>query len=145
MKKGFGLITAIIFIVLIATVATMSLSLSSQTAKQTGDIFVREQAELLIYGAAEYAILSMQYTDYDATCLTKIDATYPDATNPLFNITTKIYYFNNPKACGEGDKISKDELPEKLAHMGFIDITVETNSKFVPEKIRLHKSLLQNP
>lgn len=143
MKKGFGLITAIIFIVLIATVATMSLSLSAQTAKQTGDIFVREQAELLLYGAAEYAVLSMQYTDYESSCLTQINATYPEG-EPLYNITTKIYYFKNATTCS-GNQISGDELPEKLAHMGFIDITVETNSKFVPEKIRLHKSLLQNP
>lgn len=144
MKRGFGLITAIIFVVLIATVAMMSLSLSTQTAKQTSDIFLREQAELLAYGAAEYAILSMQYTDYDSSCLSEIKSTYPDEKDPLFEITTKIYYFGNPSNCASS-RISSDILPEKLAHMGFIDVAIETNSRFVPEKIRIHRNLLQNP
>mgnify|MGYP000853546748 FL=1 len=57
MKKGFSLITAIIFMVLIATLSLFSLNISSLTAKQTTDVFLREQAELLAQSATELAIL----------------------------------------------------------------------------------------
>ena len=58
MRKGFSLITAIIFIVLIATLSMFSLNISSLTAKQTTDVFLREQAELLAQGATEMDILT---------------------------------------------------------------------------------------
>ena len=53
MKKGFSLITAIIFMVLIATLSLFSLNISSLTAKQTTDVFLREQAELLAQNALQ--------------------------------------------------------------------------------------------
>ena len=56
MRKGFSLITAIIFVVLVATLAMFSINTSATTAKQTSDVFLREQAELLAQGATEIAI-----------------------------------------------------------------------------------------
>ena len=64
MKRGFSLVTAIVFVVLIATLAMFSLNVSVTTAKQTSDIFLREQAELLAKGATEIAILRLLQTDF---------------------------------------------------------------------------------
>ena len=49
MRKGFSLVTAIIFIVLIATLGMFSLNISATTARQTTHIFLREQAPDKIY------------------------------------------------------------------------------------------------
>ena len=59
MRKGFSLITAIIFIVLVATIAALALSFSTFSTKQTSDLFLREQAELLVQSGTEYALLAI--------------------------------------------------------------------------------------
>jgi len=64
MRKGFSLVTAIIFIVLIATLGMFSLNISATTARQTTHIFLREQAELLAQGATEIAIFNLLRVDF---------------------------------------------------------------------------------
>ena len=94
MKKGFGILTAIIFLVVIGTIGTLALSISTSTTKQTSDIFLREQAELLAQSANEYAMLA--YTGHDRTsnCLQEIVAYYPnDQASAFFKITMKFKYF----------------------------------------------------
>ena len=59
MRRGFSLIIAIIFLVLVATIGMFSLNTSAVTAKQTTDIFLREQADLLAQSATEVVILNL--------------------------------------------------------------------------------------
>ena len=54
MKKGFSLILAIIFILLVASIGALSMSISSSSAKTSVNLFIHEQAKLLADGAAEY-------------------------------------------------------------------------------------------
>ena len=68
MRRGFSLIMAIIFLVLVATIGMFSLNTSAVTAKQTTDIFLREQAELLAQSATELAILDLLKTDFKKDC-----------------------------------------------------------------------------
>lgn len=68
MRRGFSLIMAIIFLVLVATIGMFSLNTSAVTAKQTTDIFLREQAELLAQSATELAILDLLETDFIKDC-----------------------------------------------------------------------------
>ena len=68
MKKGFSLIMAIFFVILIATLGMMSMSLSSKMVKQSSDIYLKEQAELYAMSATSLAVLAMQGTDYNINC-----------------------------------------------------------------------------
>lgn len=94
MRRGFSLIIAIVFVILIATIAISALSYATLTAKNTRDIYLKEQAKLLAQSATEYAVMVMQSSDYNANCPQNIKLTYPDATNPMFNIEVNLYYLD---------------------------------------------------
>jgi len=58
-RSGFAMIMAIIAIVVISTIMALSLSLTTQTAKRTTDIYLHEQAVLYSKSAAELALLDI--------------------------------------------------------------------------------------
>ena len=55
-KRGFALIAAIFFIIIIATIAVTTLSTANMTARDTVNAYVKEQAVLLAQSATEFAI-----------------------------------------------------------------------------------------
>lgn len=152
MKKGFSLITAIIFIVLVATIGAVAISLSSTSSKQTSDLYLKAQAELLAYGATEYAILAIHAHDISAgNCVNQINATYPNANDPLFDINITIGYFgrklpatttNNINDCNVLNN-SVQNPDSNLTVM--IDTFVQSHNGVATEPIRFHKRTLQRP
>ncbi|WP_309497695.1 type II secretion system protein [Sulfurovum sp.] len=74
-RKAFSMLTAIVVIVLMATVAVLVMSLSGKMIKETTSQFQREQAVLLAKSYTEYAIMAVSSNDRNATgnCLTEID------------------------------------------------------------------------
>jgi len=95
MKRGFSLIMAIIFLVLVATIGMFSLNTSAVTAKQTTDIFLREQAELLAQSATELAILDLLETDFIKDCKAGkeiISSFFPKDLNNI-SLATKTLFF----------------------------------------------------
>lgn len=92
MKKGFSLILAIIFILLVASIGALSMAISSSSAKTSINLFIHEQAKLLADGAAEYAIMKVQQNDFAATCVDEIEINYPDKQNPTFRANISITY-----------------------------------------------------
>ena len=103
MKKGFSLILAIIFILLVASIGALSMSISSSSAKTSVNLFIHEQAKLLADGAAEYAIMKVQQNDFTATCVDEIEINYPNDKdkNPTFTANISITYI------GDKDTIEK--------------------------------------
>ena len=107
MKKGFSLILAIIFILLVASIGALSMSISSSSAKTSVNLFIHEQAKLLADGAAEYAIMKVQQNNFAATCVDEIEIccvdeieiNYPNDTNPTFKANISITYI------GDGETI----------------------------------------
>ncbi|MDY4860826.1 MAG: hypothetical protein SO144_08070 [Campylobacter sp.] len=95
MKKGFSLILAIIFILLVASIGALSMSISSSSAKTSVNLFIHEQAKLLADGAAEYAIMKVQQNDFAATCVDEIEINYPNDTNPTFRANISITYIGD--------------------------------------------------
>ena len=63
-KRGFALIAAIFFIIIVATIAVTTLSTASMTAKDTVNAHTREQALLLAQSATEFAVMAMQAHAY---------------------------------------------------------------------------------
>ncbi|MCI7014900.1 MAG: hypothetical protein MR878_05930 [Campylobacter sp.] len=95
MKKGFSLILAIIFILLVASIGALSMSISSSSAKTSVNLFIHEQAKLLADGAAEYAIMKVQQNDFAATCVDEIEINYPNDTSPTFKANISITYIGD--------------------------------------------------
>lgn len=91
MKKGFSLILAIIFILLVASIGALSMSISSSSAKTSVNLFIHEQAKLLADGAAEYAIMKVQQ-NFATTCVDEIEINYPNGTSPTFRANISITY-----------------------------------------------------
>ena len=146
MRRGFTLITAILLILLISTIAMLSLSLSSLTTKQTSDIYLREQAELLLQSATEYALLAISGRDIATNgCINTINAQYPQAgANALFDINISLSYLGNglPNTCNRLDN-NVSNLDSNVTVM--IDTVVTSANSVSTEPIRLHRRTLQKP
>nr|WP_321309798.1 hypothetical protein [uncultured Campylobacter sp.] len=98
MKKGFSLILAIIFILLVASIGALSMAISSSSAKTSVNLFIHEQAKLLADGAAEYAIMKVQQNDFATTCVDEIVINYPNDPNeasPTFRVNISITYIGD--------------------------------------------------
>ena len=66
-KRGFALIAAIFFIIIVGTIAVTTLSTASMTARDTVNLHAKEQAFLLAQSATEFAIMAMQTHHYPDT------------------------------------------------------------------------------
>ena len=113
MRAGFSMLTAIVIIVLMASVAAMVMSVSGQLVKETTIQYQREQAMLLAQSYTEYAIMAVMANDRQlpapANCLTTIntgDALNTGGNNP-YNITVNIQYIGNtpPNVAGNAPAV----------------------------------------
>ena len=95
MKKGFSLILAIIFILLVASIGALSMAISSSSAKTSINLFIHEQAKLLADGAAEYAIMKVQQNNFANTCVDEIEINYPNNQSPTFKANISITYIGD--------------------------------------------------
>lgn len=148
MKRGFSLLTAIIFLVLIATIAALSISLSTQSVKQTTDIYLKNEAELLLRSGTEFAMLAMSGTDYNATnCLDNINMTY----NSTHDINVTISYIgsglpDDPTGLiGCAHILDNNISTSDSNRTVIIDAVVTTKEGIIPERIRLHRRTIQKP
>jgi hypothetical protein len=150
MKKGFSLITAIIFMVLIATLSLFSLNISSLTAKQTTDVFLREQAELLAQSATELAILDLLGRDFSAKCPTGKDAEifssyFPgnEKENSLFEVNVKVERIFGKLGTCTGANVTTISTPESIGTV-ILNTTVESikDNRSIPP-IRIHRRTIQ--
>lgn len=147
MRRGFSLITAIIFMILVATLGTLALSLSNLSAKQTSDLYLREQAELLAQGATEYALLAISGHDFSANCLNTINATYTDGTTTLFDINISLYYLGNglPANCSTLTNNLNNIDTNDSNRTVIIDTIISSNPTISTEPIRIHRRTIQKP
>ena len=60
MRSGFGLVTAIIFIVIISILGTYALTTVSQGIRETSDVYLKTQADILNQNALDYALLKVR-------------------------------------------------------------------------------------
>ncbi|MDR1614533.1 MAG: type II secretion system protein [Campylobacteraceae bacterium] len=145
MRKGFGLIMAIAFIVFVATIGALALSFSTQTTKQTGDVYLKAQAELLAMSSIEYALLAISAHDIAATgnCINQITLTY----GGMFNINMIMQYIGNGlpvpgcnTLAGTNAIATADSSVTVL-----IDTIVQSNAGVGTERITIHRRTLQKP
>jgi len=141
MRKGFSLLTAIIFLVLVATIAVLALFLSTQSAKQTTDIFLKTQAELLAKSATEYTLLAMSGHDYSSSCLENVNTTY----NGVFDINVSIMYIGSGLPCSATTILANDIATDDSNRTVILDTIVTTKAAITTQPIRLHRRTIQKP
>jgi len=133
-KNGIAMIMAIAVIVVLSTIMALSLSLTSQTAKKTTDIYLYEQVVLYSKSAAELALLDIAKNG----CKNSFTQTFDDIYD--VNITMKYIYTNEVAGC---DKYITISTPEQNGSV-LMDITVSvTDSTIVSEPIRYFRRIIQ--
>ncbi len=91
MRKAFSMLTAIVIIVLMATVAAFIMNLSGKMVKSTTVQFQREQAVLLAKSYTEYAVMAVTANEHNSTeCLRTITGSYGD-----YNVQVDIFYIGD--------------------------------------------------
>ena len=97
MRSAFSMLTAIIVIVLMATVAMLIITLSGKMVKETTTQFQREQAALLAKSYTEYAVMAVTANDRNVTdCLSDINATIGSPTTGNgYSVRTRIAYIGH--------------------------------------------------
>lgn len=152
MRKGFSLITAILFMVVVASLGALALSFSALSVKQTSDTYLKEQAELLVQSAAEYALLAISAHNFSNNCVNTINAQYPNTgTNALFDINISLYYLgkNLPAGCqtpsGTTTTSNIDTNDSNLTVIIDTIVSTNTDNNISTEPIRLHRRTLQKP
>lgn len=141
MRKGFSLLTAIVFLVLIATLSALSISLSTQSVKQTSDILLKSQAELLLRSGTEYAMLAMSGHDYSTSCLENINMTH----NGIYDINVSIMYIGNGLGGTNCVQLGSNIDTNESNRTAIIDIWVRTKDRITSEPIVMHRRTIQKP
>lgn len=128
-RSGFAMMMAIIVIIVIATIMTFSLSLTTQTAKRTTDIYLYEQAVLYSKSAAELALLHIAQNG----CTNNFTTNFPDAggTSSIYDANVIMrYVYTAPIAAG-CDSYFNTVTPEQSGSV-LMDITITTNEGTEP-------------
>ncbi len=97
MRNGFSMITAIVVIVIMATVAAFVMNLGGKIVKSTTLQYQHEQAELYAKSYTEFAVMAVTGNDRSATgnCLSTINGTIGNYT-----IRTHIAYIGPASVIG---------------------------------------------
>ncbi len=74
-RKAFSMLTAIVVIVLMSTIAMLVMSMSGKLVNETTAQYQREQAMLLANSYTEYAVMAVTGNDRSANCLRTINGT----------------------------------------------------------------------
>lgn len=103
-RKAFSMLTAIIVLILMATVAMLIMNVSGKIVKETTAQFQREQASLLAKSYTEYAIMAVTANDRNNTtnCLRDIDGDVgSDPDNGAgYQVRVRIAYIGNATEVG---------------------------------------------
>ena len=148
MRKAFSMITAIIVIVLMATVGTFILNLSGKMVKGTTTQFQREQAMLLAKSYTEYAIMAVTANEHNNTqCLKTITGGYGNdgSGNDLYSIKVAISYIGNTDLHANCIPLSTAVITKKSPLNIIVDVFVSYPDLDHPDDLKMtyHRRSLQ--
>ena len=144
MRRGFTLLSAIFLMVLVATLMVLSFSLSTQTAKQTGDIYLQEQGQLLARSATEFALLAISGHNNSNDCIENINLNYPEGA-PVFDINMTLYYIGNGLPCNNDHLLANNIETAESNGTVLIDTIVSYTDPGTNETVRYFRRTIQKP
>ncbi|MDD4506048.1 MAG: hypothetical protein PHE60_06740 [Sulfurospirillaceae bacterium] len=148
MRKAFGLVQALIVIVLISGIMAIAMKYAMISVKQTGDLYARESAELFMDSAVELTLLAISGKDRTTGWLRDMNITSQDQRYSA-DINIVGYYLLNTSV--EYNAINPLHIPiqnEESHGMVMLEVVVETNAshpKNQEKHIRLTRKTLQRP
>ncbi len=154
MRRGFGLLQALMIIILVSGILIVAMKYATVSIKQTSDIYAKESAELFLNSAIEMSLLAISGFDRNSTngCLSEVNISSLDKRF-IADINITDYYLvkdsNDSIACKAGSGyIVHDITTEDSQGMVMLAVTVETNAtnpKNKGKNIKLLKRTLQRP
>lgn len=154
MRKGFGLIQALIIIVLVSGLLVIAMKYANITTKQTADLYIKERAQLFMDEAVEVTLLAISgYNREDNNnCLKNTNIISEDQRFEA-NVTISKYYLykgeDNNRSWYDDCKDLNVSIETEDSHgMVELQIIVETNSthpKNLNKNTRLTRRTLQRP
>jgi len=152
-RKAFSMITAIVIIVLMSTVAILVLDMSGKVIKETTAQFQNEQATLYANSYTEYAILAVTGNDRKKACLQTINTTMGTPTNGNgYRIRVQIAYIGTLAEVGKcpttrilSDSVTTKKSPLTIIVDAYVDykpIDAEGGSNNAPW-ITYHRRTIQ--
>lgn len=153
-RKAFSMLTAIVIIVLMATVAVLVMSLSGKMITETTSQFQREQAVLLAKSYTEYAVMAVSANDRNTTnCLTQIDGNniIRSEAQGGFQARVRIAYIGdaNVSTCGTvgtnifSNTVTTDTTPLNVVIDVYVEYKALDHHDANPPWITYHKRTLQ--
>ena len=146
MREAFSMITAIVVIVLMASVGTFILNLSGKMSRETSAQFQREQAVLLAKSYTEYAIMAVTANEHNSsTCVNTISGVYP-RTNPAYYIDVNISYIGNDLNNHCARKLNDNAIATPKSPLNIIiDVFIRYPDYEHPDSLKMtyHKRSLQ--
>lgn len=152
MRKAFGLIQALIVIVLVSGLLVIAMKYAQITTKQTADLYVKERGELFMDEAVEMTLLAISGYDRNVSkdCLKQLKFISEDGRFDA-NVTISKYYLykglDNGIDLTNCDRIQTIQTEDSHG-MVELQIAVETNAtnpKNQDKNIRLTRRTLQRP
>lgn len=155
MRKAFGLMQAIMIILIMSGVALLTLKFAILQSKHYSDTFLKEQAELFLQSATEAVLLEISGFDRNAynNCIQNINIISPDGLFIAEMNITKYFLFNGKDNGGEDWPSSCSDRNISIGYedshgMILLEAVVESNNshpKIGDSKIRIVRRSLQRP
>lgn len=147
MKKGFGIITALLILLLVSFLLMLVLKTSSIGLKHSSDTYIKEQAELFMLTTIENAIMSIEgYERNDSSkCLKHI---YFKSSDNRFESNTTVlrYYCYDTDKCPNCDIAKKINTDKSQGNIVLYTVVQTTNSlRNGGKKIKITKVTIQKP
>ncbi len=154
MRRGFGLLQALLVIVLVSGILVIAMKYATVSVKQTSDIYVKEAGELFMDSAVEMSLLAISGYERNAIshCLDEVTVISSDKRFKAdVNITN---YFllkdsNDSTFCKGGLGYSVHDIQSDDSHgMVMLEVVVQTDPthpKNQGKDIRLTRRTLQRP
>ncbi len=153
-RPGFGLLQAILIIVLISGILLIALKYAKVSVKQTKDIYLKESVELFMNSAVELSLLAIsgyRRNNIDG-CLSQVHITSPNKRF-IADVNITDYYLlkssNDSIMCKKGFGYRVHDIDtEESQGMVMLEVTAETNSthpKNHKTQIILKRRTLQRP
>ncbi|MFK5882466.1 MAG: hypothetical protein QM482_09660 [Sulfurospirillum sp.] len=149
-RSGFGLMQALLVIVLISGILVIAMKYATVNVKQTRDIYLKESAELFMNSAVELGLLAISGYDRNSTnpCLNEVSITSPNQRFIADVNITKYYLLAGSADCIRCGSLCEPIDTKESQGMVMLEVTVETNTthpKNHGKQIILKRRTLQRP
>ena len=145
MRNAFGLAQALMIILVISGIVTVTMKYASINTQHYADSYTREQAELFMQSATEAALLRISGHNRNTLgCLSEFNITSSDQRFNAF-ITIEKYYLADGSTCsGTLSQAIQSEESHGMLSMNVVVESNATNPKIL-HPVRLTRRSLQRP